>query len=241
MRAWARRNALPYIRKCAGIVLLVTSAFCQTLLDPKDVPWNQVNLSACGVPQGAITRLNLNQIRFPVQPSLASIPKSRVTMEFSMAGPFSPPKPPKITLAQLSVDCWPVDLETNAWYILSSKCTRCHGMNGPWLDNAGVWHPFPPDSLLTFANTKAEVGYLDLTTYAGMLAGGSRGPAMVPGHPEASLIYLFTAAGLNSSAENSANPNGISPAMPPFFPLLPTEIEALRQWIAAGAPRFSIP
>jgi hypothetical protein len=241
MSVWAKRKALTEVEKCAGIVLiLASSSIGQTQLNPKDAPWSQVNLTACGI-VGAGTRLSINQIRYPVQSTLASIPKSRVTMQFSMAGTFSPPKPPKITLSQLSVDCWPVDLQTNAWYILSAKCGRCHGVNASWLDESGIWHAFPADSLLTFANTKAEVGSLDLTTYARILQGGSRGPAMVKGQPDVSLIYLFTAAGLQSSAENSANPQGIPPAMPPFFPLLPTEIEALRQWIAAGAPKFSIP
>src|SRR4051794_41010711 len=69
---------------------------------------------------------------------------------------------------------------------------------------------------------------LDLRTRASMLKGGKSGPALVPGHPERSLILKKVRAG----------------EMPPFEqimkvsvkPFSASEIERLTQWIALGAP-----
>ncbi len=61
---------------------------------------------------------------------------------------------------------------------------------------------------------------LDLSTYEGLLQGGASGPAIVPGDPEASPII---------QRQSGANEH--------FGQLLDTEVEAVRQWIAAGAPR----
>src|SRR5262245_4017118 len=64
---------------------------------------------------------------------------------------------------------------------------------------------------------------LDLTTYAGLRAGGRRGPAFVAGSPDQSLVVqLITGA--------------LKPAMPFNQPPLATvEIATIRDWIAAGA------
>jgi hypothetical protein len=60
-------------------------------------------------------------------------------------------------------------------------------------------------------------------TRDGMLRGGSRGPALVPGDAEASRLYRYV-AGLEK------------PSMPPGDSLAGGEVAALKAWIAAGAP-----
>ena len=75
---------------------------------------------------------------------------------------------------------------------------------------------------------RKQEGGLDLRTQADRLRGGVSGPALVPGKPEDSLLIRRTAAG----------------EMPPLKRILessvksPTEsqLETLRQWIAAGCP-----
>ncbi len=63
---------------------------------------------------------------------------------------------------------------------------------------------------------------LNLSTREGALAGGARGPAIVPGDADASRLYRQV-AGLEG------------PAMPLGIPLSDTEIEAFRNWINDGA------
>src|SRR5439155_20699269 len=63
----------------------------------------------------------------------------------------------------------------------------------------------------------------DARSRDGLLRGGSRGPALVPGRADASRLYRYI-AGLEK------------PAMPPGGPLLPAEIAAIKAWIEAGAP-----
>ncbi len=75
---------------------------------------------------------------------------------------------------------------------LESRCGRCHG--------AGV----------------ATKG-LRVTDYESLMAGGSDGPVIVPGDPEASLIVQVLAEGH-------------------FAQLSDEDVTLLRQWIAAGAP-----
>ncbi len=62
-------------------------------------------------------------------------------------------------------------------------------------------------------------GDLDLSSYAAILEGGKNGPALVPGDPAASLIFQRQ----SDSTEH-------------FGQVLDQELEALRDWIAAGAP-----
>ena len=68
-------------------------------------------------------------------------------------------------------------------------------------------------------------GALDLSTREAMLRGGKSGPALVPGNPLASLIYQSVRRDDDRM-------------MPPKDRerLSPAEIEALKTWIAAGAP-----
>ncbi|MCB9386125.1 MAG: c-type cytochrome [Bryobacterales bacterium] len=69
-----------------------------------------------------------------------------------------------------------------------------------------------------------RMGGLDLRSRDGALAGGRRGPALVPGKAEESLIY-------------TASQHKGDLAMPPSRgPLEGKELEALRTWIEAGAP-----
>lgn len=63
---------------------------------------------------------------------------------------------------------------------------------------------------------------LDLSSREGALAGGSRGPAIVPGDAEASRLYRQL-AGIEG------------PAMPLGVPLTAAEIEAVKNWINSGA------
>ncbi|MCZ6596877.1 MAG: hypothetical protein O7B99_04490, partial [Planctomycetota bacterium] len=65
---------------------------------------------------------------------------------------------------------------------------------------------------------------LALDSRAGLLFGGSRGPAIVPGDPEASLL-IRAVRRLDASL-----------SMPPDDPLDAEAVEALTSWIADGAP-----
>ncbi|MBM3776360.1 MAG: DUF1549 domain-containing protein, partial [Acidobacteria bacterium] len=88
-------------------------------------------------------------------------------------------------------------LPAAARIILERNCAACHGA--------------------------AKMSGLDLRTRSSMLAGGKRGPAIVAGRPEESLLLraVIRAGELQ---------------MPPGrAPLPPGEVEILRRWIAAGA------
>ncbi len=205
-------------RRAQTLIFLACIASAQTLVNPSQVHWQQVNLSPCGIPvlpPGTNTLLDVGQIRYSPQ-------------------------------APLSPNCWPVELHANAWSILNTKCTRCHGTDGPWLDSSGVWHPFPTDSLLGFQNTRGEVGNLDLRTFQSMRTGGNRGPAVVPGDSSRSLIYRFTSLLISvpPTQDDVAALDGLDvdfpPAavlMPPYpYSLSPAESAALKDWIDAGCP-----
>ncbi|AMV20516.1 DUF1553 domain-containing protein [Planctomyces sp. SH-PL14] len=91
--------------------------------------------------------------------------------------------------------------ESQVRSVLSAKCVSCHrGEN--------------------------RKGGLDLTTEEALQRGGESGPALVPGKPDESAIYL------RSVAEE-----GERPEMPEKGePLTKAEAAVLRDWIAAGAP-----
>src|SRR5262245_4928761 len=61
------------------------------------------------------------------------------------------------------------DFDRNIKPVLESKCVRCHGQD------------------------KAR-GELDARSKAGLLRGGEGGPAVVPGSPEKSLLWIHVAA-----------------------------------------------
>ncbi|MEZ5361925.1 MAG: c-type cytochrome domain-containing protein [Bryobacterales bacterium] len=88
--------------------------------------------------------------------------------------------------------------ETAGFRLIEKHCLACHG--------------------------EKRMGGLDLRTRDGALAGGRRGPALVPGKAEESLIY-------------TASQHKGDLAMPPSRgPLEGDELELLRTWIEAGAP-----
>jgi hypothetical protein len=84
--------------------------------------------------------------------------------------------------------------------LLAKNCYNCHG--------------------------KEKTSGLDLRTRDSMLRGGSRGPAVVPGNPEASHLYRYVA-------------DLEKPSMPPDDSLRAGDVAALKSWIAAGAPTAS--
>ena len=85
-----------------------------------------------------------------------------------------------------------------------------------------------PQSLLTSRcqvchNDQVNAGGLSLTTMAKMRKGGKRGPAIVPGKPDESMLYRLISGG--------------QPAMPKQGePLTRDQVAAIRQWIDQGAP-----
>jgi mono/diheme cytochrome c family protein len=91
--------------------------------------------------------------------------------------------------------------------VMYLRCTICHGL-------------------------RRQEGGLDLRTRASMLKGGKSGPAIVPGHPEQSLVLKRIQAG----------------DMPPKKELMdvsiklitPLETEKLSRWIGMGAPESDI-
>jgi mono/diheme cytochrome c family protein len=89
--------------------------------------------------------------------------------------------------------------------------------------------PAPPDATATNLLVEkclachasdARKGGLDLTRRDTAERGGDSGPAVVPGRPDESLLMEKVAAG----------------EMPPKGRLSPEQVEALRAWVAAGAP-----
>jgi WD40 repeat protein len=96
----------------------------------------------------------------------------------------------------------PVSYAREVSDVLDAKCAGCHGA------------------------ALAE-GKLNLETVAGMLRGGKRGPALVPGKADASLVFAMAA-------------HRVGPVMPPAAktdlpPLTPEELGLLQGWIDAGA------
>ena len=83
--------------------------------------------------------------------------------------------------------------------ILQDHCRRCHDAN-------------------------KKKGNLDLMTYDGIMKGGNRGPAVIPGDPDNSQLV--------GSVEKTKEPH-----MPPrIFPALTLDrIQAIRTWISEGA------
>ena len=88
-------------------------------------------------------------------------------------------------------------LAEKARAVLQQHCLSCHG--------------------------EARISGLDLRQRESLLKGGDSGPAIVPGHPEESLLYL---AVLQTGELK----------MPVGGTLSPEEVEVLRGWIQAGAP-----
>lgn len=79
---------------------------------------------------------------------------------------------------------------------------------------------------------RVQSGNLDLRTRESMLKGGKSGPAMVPGDPDASLMI--------QRVESEACPP--KELLLKFFVRRPpaSEVETLKEWIAAGAPEVDV-
>ena len=91
-----------------------------------------------------------------------------------------------------------VDFDKDVRPILESKCLQCHG-------------------------AAMKLAKLDLSSREAMLRGGERGPALVPGSPEKSPVYMRV-AGLEK------------PAMPMGGKISPAEVEVLKRWVTDNAP-----
>jgi hypothetical protein len=87
--------------------------------------------------------------------------------------------------------------QSSAQSIFVSKCLVCHG--------------------------SARMSGLDLRERGTVLAGGKRGPAIVPGNAEASLLY------------QAVKREGTLQMPPGKVPLPPSEMAAIRDWINGGA------
>jgi hypothetical protein len=96
-----------------------------------------------------------------------------------------------------------ISVENAAKAVLEAKCVACHG--------------------------EARMSDLDLRERGTILKGGKRGPAIVPGNAEASLLYKAV-----KRAGELQMPAGKTP-------LTPSEISVLRDWINAGAPWEAAP
>jgi hypothetical protein len=80
--------------------------------------------------------------------------------------------------------------------------------------------PLLSEKCLSCHSSEARKGGLDLSRRATAASGGKSGEALAPGKPDDSLLLERVAAG----------------EMPPKGALKPEQIDALRRWIAAGAP-----
>lgn len=101
-----------------------------------------------------------------------------------------PPAPPQETGAEIK----PLTYADTIGPLLEMRCGNCHGATG-------------------------NLQGLDLTSYQGILQGGSSGPAVTPGDPQRSLLVRKQTGDQNH-----------------FGQLTPDEVELVSQWIAAGAP-----
>lgn len=102
--------------------------------------------------------------------------------------PTVPPLPSATPAASTGVTSWDGGVGT----LLADRCGACHGAAG--------------------------MSGLKLTSYADALKGGSRGPAIVPGQPDASVLVQIQTAG--------NHPGQLTEA----------ELASIVQWITAGAP-----
>jgi hypothetical protein len=100
-------------------------------------------------------------------------------------------------LAQAPAGDAPVSFDREVKPILRKRCGNCH-------------------------NAERPRGELDLSTFAGVTAGGAGGKAAVPGQPEESPLYTLPA-------------HLETPAMPPNAPKIPQrELDLIRRWIEGG-------
>ncbi|HZJ14428.1 MAG TPA: DUF1549 domain-containing protein, partial [Chthoniobacteraceae bacterium] len=89
---------------------------------------------------------------------------------------------------------------TRVWPLLDRACVKCHG-------------------------AEKQKGELRLDSREAALKGGDTGPAVVPGHPEESLMLKLV-----------RHPEKDIDRMPPKEKLAIPDIAVLEKWVAAGAP-----
>ena len=104
--------------------------------------------------------------------------------------PSLPPSPTPLVVSDLPEDLTYTDLISG---ILITRCEACHG--------------------------ESAQGGLDLSTYAGIIAGSENGIVIIPGDPEASLLVQKTTGD-----------------EPHFSQFSNQELDLLRGWIESGAP-----
>src|SRR5438034_9407222 len=102
------------------------------------------------------------------------------------------------SVALLFLTCLIAAAQPSAQSILENRCASCHGA--------------------------AQMSGLDLRQRDAILKGGKRGPALVPGKPDDSLLY------------RAVTRQGELQMPPGKQALPPDEVARLRAWIEAGAP-----
>jgi cytochrome b subunit of formate dehydrogenase/mono/diheme cytochrome c family protein len=139
--------------------------------------------------------LSWGVIRFvTIEPNTAisTVPKGETVAVFvpvtPTPRPTTTPRPTAEVIAGASSDSW----DGNYSALFSNRCGTCHG--------------------------RTAVSGLNLSTYQNALKGGSRGPAIVPGNPDASVLVQVQSAGGHPGQ------------------LTIDELNQVIQWILAGAP-----
>lgn len=129
-----------------------------------------------------------------IEPSTAitTVPKGETVAVFVPVTPTPrptvTPRPTAEVVAGASSNSW----DGNYSALFSNRCGTCHG--------------------------RTSVSGLNLSTYQGALKGGSRGPAIVPGNPDASVLVQIQSAGNHPGQ------------------LTIDELNQVIQWIMSGAP-----
>jgi len=196
------------------MMLLASAAILPAqMFAPGSVDWTQVDFSACGDFPANGKSVKVSQIERSSDPKY--VPVDTALLAYRRMGdkpvPFDRRAVDKMEPA--SADCWPVELWRNAFAVIAGRCTRCHG-----------------------ADVRPEIfsGGLDMRTRAAMIRGGVSGPALAPGSTAASLIYQRIVPIPNGV--RSASPLDVPMQEPPNGALFGNEVEAIRAWIANGAP-----
>jgi len=102
-----------------------------------------------------------------------------------------PPQPTATSAPSSEVTAENVTYANTFQELFSSSCGFCHGTSGG----------------------------LDVSTYESLVAGGDSGPGIVPGDPDASVVYQLQAAGENHFGQFSEE-----------------QLTLLKEWILSGAP-----
>lgn len=124
--------------------------------------------------------------------AISTVPPGETAPVFAPITPTPSPTPPP-TRTPLPGEAPPLNTwEDGVSQLLETRCGACH--------------------------ISERFGGLSLATYQDALAGGSQGPAIVPGDPEASVLVQIQRAGKHPGQ------------------LTPDELEGITEWIQNGAP-----